>query len=63
MARKLDVIKDIDGNKETLKLAVRIINLWIVGNKDSSGSKRHMEMIPMNQKLTYLVKFFYYTRI
>jgi len=36
MARKLDMIKDISGNRETLTLAVRIIDLWVVGNKDSS---------------------------
>jgi len=56
MARELDMIKDIDGNRETLKLAVRIIDLWVMGNKNSSGSKGHIKMILMDQKVTYLVK-------
>jgi len=56
MARKLDMVRDIYGNRETLKLAVRIIDLWIVGNKKFYGSKGHMKMILMDQKATYLVK-------
>ncbi|KAG5046403.1 hypothetical protein JHK86_015809 [Glycine max] len=36
MARIPDKIKDIDGLKETLKLAVRIIDLWFVGTPDKS---------------------------
>ncbi|XP_028230454.1 uncharacterized protein LOC114410711 [Glycine soja] len=31
MARAPDKIKSIDGSKETLKLAVRIIDLWFIG--------------------------------
>ncbi|XP_006598435.1 uncharacterized protein [Glycine max] len=31
MARAPDKIKSIDGSKETLKLAVRITNLWFIG--------------------------------
>jgi len=27
MAKKIDMIKDIDGRRETLKLAVRIVDL------------------------------------
>jgi len=50
MARKLDMIKDIDGNRETLKLVVKIIDLWVMGNKDFSGSKGCMEMILMDQR-------------
>jgi len=60
MARKLDIVKDIDGNRETLKLSIRIIDLWVVGNKDSFGSKGHMEIILMDQKVTYLVKVFFF---
>ncbi|KAL5163078.1 hypothetical protein HKD37_07G020049 [Glycine soja] len=36
MARILDKIKTIDGSKETLKLAVRITDLWFVGTPDKS---------------------------
>ncbi|KAG4399501.1 hypothetical protein GLYMA_08G243951v4 [Glycine max] len=34
MARIPDKIKDINGSKETLKLAVRITDLWFVGTPD-----------------------------
>ncbi|QCE04199.1 hypothetical protein DEO72_LG8g2232 [Vigna unguiculata] len=47
MARKLDLIKDIDDKKETLKLAVRVKDLWFVQNRDNS---RHMELILLDQK-------------
>ncbi|XP_027935594.1 uncharacterized protein LOC114190767 [Vigna unguiculata] len=47
MARKLDLIKDIDDKKETLKLAVRVKDLWFVQNRDNS---RHMEMILLDHK-------------
>jgi len=60
MTRKLDMIKDIDGNRETLKLTVIIIDLWVMGNKDSFGSKGNMEMIIIDQKVTYLVKGFFF---
>jgi len=36
MARIPDKIKDINGSKETLKLAMRITNLWFVGTLDKS---------------------------
>jgi len=35
MAKKFDMIKDIDGRRETLKLAVRIVDLWYVESWDS----------------------------
>ncbi|XP_027915952.1 uncharacterized protein LOC114175379 [Vigna unguiculata] len=47
MARKFDMIKDIDGKRETLKLVVRIVDLWFV---ESWESKRNMEMILTDQK-------------
>ena len=50
MARKFDMIKDIDGKRETLKLAVRIVDLWFV---ESWDSKRNMEMILTDQKVMY----------
>jgi len=59
MPEKLDMIKDIHGNRETLKLTVKIIDLWVVGNKDFFGSKGHTEMILMDQKVSYLVKGFF----
>ncbi|KAH1154494.1 hypothetical protein GLYMA_18G142200v4 [Glycine max] len=36
MAHIPDKIKDINGSKETLKLAMRITNLWFVGTPDKS---------------------------
>ncbi|KAG4949706.1 hypothetical protein JHK86_042945 [Glycine max] len=36
IARILDKIKDIDGSKETLKLVVRITDLWFVGMPNKS---------------------------
>ncbi|QCE14988.1 hypothetical protein DEO72_LG11g1996 [Vigna unguiculata] len=48
MARKLDMIKDIDDKKETLKLAVRVKDLWFVQNQDNN---RHMKLILLDQKI------------
>ncbi|WVZ09127.1 hypothetical protein V8G54_013657 [Vigna mungo] len=45
-AKKFDMIKDIDGARETLTL-VRIIDLWFV---ESWDSKLHMDMILTYQK-------------
>lgn len=42
MARQNDMIKDIDGTKETLKLNVRITALWCVSNREKTIQ---MEMI------------------
>ena len=36
MARIPDKIKNINGSKETLKLVVRITDLWFVGTPDKS---------------------------
>ena len=36
MARTPDKIKSIDGSSETLKLAVRITDLWFVGTPNKS---------------------------
>ncbi|KAG5080412.1 hypothetical protein JHK86_004477 [Glycine max] len=36
MARSLDKIKSINGSKETLKLSVRISNLWFIGTPNKS---------------------------
>ncbi|XP_027922729.1 uncharacterized protein LOC114180624 [Vigna unguiculata] len=47
MAKKIDMIKDIDGRRKMLKLAVRIIDLWYV---ESWDSKQSMEMVMMDQK-------------
>ena len=44
------MIKDIDGKRETLKLAVRIVDLWFV---ESWDSKRNMEMILTDQKVMH----------
>ena len=42
MAHIADKIKNIDGSKETLKLTVRIIELWFVG---TPGRSEQAEMI------------------
>lgn len=36
MAQTLDNIKDIDSSKETLTLAIRIVDIWFVEAKDKS---------------------------
>jgi len=48
MAKKFDMIKDIDGKRETLKLGVRVVDQWYVNNSDSSV---HFEMILIDQKV------------
>jgi len=48
MAKKFDMIKDIDGRREKLELVVRIVDLWYV---ESWDSKRSMEMVLMDQKV------------
>lgn len=40
MAHDVDYIKDIDNAKETLKLAVRIVDLWLVETRDKAGKLR-----------------------
>lgn len=47
MARLVDKIKDIDNTKETLKLAVRIIDLWCLQGRDKS---EHAEMIVIDDE-------------
>jgi len=48
MAKKLDMIKDIDGKRETLKLGVRVIDYWYVKSRNYN---LHLEMILMDQKV------------
>ena len=54
MARIPDKIKDIDGLKETLKLAVRIIDLWFVGTPDKS---EQAEMIIVDSDVCFYLVF------
>jgi len=42
------MVKDIDEKKETLKLVVRVKDLWFVQNWDTS---RHIELILLDQKV------------
>jgi len=51
MVRKFDMIKDIDDKKETLKLVIKVQDLWFVQNRDSS---RHMKLILLDQKVKKL---------
>ncbi|XP_027915992.1 uncharacterized protein LOC114175433 [Vigna unguiculata] len=46
MAKKLDMIKDIDGKRDTLKLAVRVVDHWYVQSRDST---LQLEMILMDE--------------
>jgi len=48
MVKKLNMIKDIDGNRETLKLGVRVVDHWYVHNRDLNV---HFEMIFIDQKV------------
>ncbi|KAL5128386.1 Replication factor A protein 1 [Glycine soja] len=48
MARIPDKIKSIDGSKETLKLAVRITDLWFVGTPNKS---EQVEMVFVDSEL------------
>ena len=48
MARRRDFIRDIDNTKDTLKLAVRIIDLWFVETKDKY---EQAEMIIMDENV------------
>ena len=48
MARRRDFIRDIDNTKDTLKLVVRIIDLWFVETKDKF---EQAEMIIMDENV------------
>jgi len=57
MARKFDWIKEIDEKKETLKLVVRVKDLWFVQNWDMN---RHMELILLDQKVNKVCCLLYF---
>ena len=42
MARVRDKIKSIDGSRETLKLSVRITDLWFIGIPEKSEQAEMM---------------------
>jgi len=48
MAKKFDMVKDVNGNWETLKLRVWINDLWEVENRDVG---KHIEMILVDDKV------------
>ena len=50
MARIVDKIKIIDGSKETLKLAVRITELWFVG---MPGRSEQAEMVIVDSDICF----------
>ena len=56
MAKKLDMIKDIDGRRETLKLGVRVLDLWYIHNRESNV---HLEMILIDQMVIIMYSFFF----
>ena len=49
VAKKLDMIKDIDGKRETLKLAVKVVDHWYVQSRDST---LQLEMILMDENVS-----------
>ena len=53
MARIPDKIQDINGSKETLKLVVRITDLWFVGTPDKS-EQAEMIIVDCNVSLLFL---------
>jgi len=60
MARKFDFISGSDGHRETLKLVVRVTDLWFVKNSDFNT---HIEMILMDEKVSccrLLLKIIYH---
>ncbi|WVY95059.1 hypothetical protein V8G54_034147 [Vigna mungo] len=52
--KEFDNIKEIDGKRETLKLGVRINDLWHVNNRNGS---KHLEMILMDDKGAWFPRF------
>ena len=50
MARSPDKIKNIDDSKETLKLAVRISDLWFIGMPNKS---EQVEMVFINSDVCF----------
>jgi len=54
MARAPDKIKSIDGSKETLKLAVRITNLWFIGIPSKS---EQVEMVIVDSDVWFCQLF------
>ena len=50
MARIADKIKTINGSKETLKLAVRITELWFVG---TPGRSKQAEMVIVDSDVCF----------
>jgi len=56
MAKKLDMIKDIYGRRETLKLGFRVLDLWYIHNRESNV---HLEMILIDQMVIIMYFFFY----
>jgi len=55
MTKKFDMIKDIDGKREILKIVVRITNLWFVQSVDK---KRHLEMTVMDAQVMLTILIF-----
>jgi len=49
MTKKFDTVKDINGNMETLKLGVRINDLWEVKNRNGG---KHIEMVWVDDKVS-----------
>lgn len=49
MARRINLIEEINDTKETWKLAVRITNMWFFQNPSKGG---FLEMILMDDKVT-----------
>ena len=59
MARSLDKIKSIDGLKETLKLSVRISDLWFIGTLNKSEQAK---MVFVDSDVCFNFVFFFFCR-
>ncbi|KAG5071431.1 hypothetical protein JHK86_006642 [Glycine max] len=64
MARAPDTIKSINGSKETLKLVVRIIDIWFVGTSNNSKQAEmviidsHSWKVDLMENCTYVMHNF-----
>ena len=56
MARSPDKIKNIDGSKETLKLSMRITDLWFIGTPNKS---EQAEMVFVDSDVCFNFLFFF----
>jgi len=59
MTCKFNLIKEIDGSRETLKIYVRITYIWSVEPKNNP---KHLEMVFMDSKVLSMSYNFVFTK-